>query len=172
MLLKPVRIFPDPFRGNPHKLVICECYAPDMTPIPTNTRYGAAKIFEHKKEEEPWWGLEQEYTLMRADKRTPLGWPVGGYPAPQGQYYCSVGTENAFGRMVVEAHYKACLFAGIQISGVNAEVLPGQWEYQVGPTVGLDAGDQCWAARYIMYRVCEVSRRERGGGRAVVEALR
>jgi len=49
----------------------------------------------------------------------------------QGPYYCSAGTQNSYGRQVVEAHYKACLYAGVQISGTNAEVMPGQWEYQV-----------------------------------------
>lgn len=155
VLLKPVRIFPDPFRGAPNILVLCECVAPDMTPIPSNSRHGANAIFDAKLDEVPWFGLEQEYTLFHADKRTPLGWPKGGYPGPQGPYYCSVGTENAFGRLVVEAHYRACLYAGINISGINAEVLPGQWEYQVGPCTGIESGDHCWMARFIMYRVCE-----------------
>jgi len=56
---------------------------------------------------------------------------------------------------VVEAHYRACLYAGIKMSGINAEVLPGQWEYQVGPCTGIESGDHCWMARYIMSRVCE-----------------
>jgi len=50
----------------------------------------------------------------------------------------------------VDAHYKACLYAGIDISGINGEVMPGQWEFQVGPTVGISAGDQVWVARYIL----------------------
>jgi hypothetical protein len=156
VLLKPVAIFKDPFRGAPNMLVMCECIEPvGMTPIPSNTRRAAAEAFAAKPEERPWFGLEQEYTLFNADKVTPLGWPVGGYPGPQGPYYCSAGTENSFGRLVVEAHYRACLYAGIKMSGINAEVLPGQWEYQVGPCEGISSGDHCWMARYIMYRVCE-----------------
>jgi glutamine synthetase len=46
-----------------------------MTPIPTNTRDGANAIFNKKLGEEPWFGLEQEYTLFQSDKKTPLGWP-------------------------------------------------------------------------------------------------
>ena len=99
-------------------------------PIPTNTRSPTAKIMADIAEHQPWFGIEQEYTLFEPDKKTPYGWPKEGQPGPQGPYYCSIGTENAFGRPVVEAHYKACLYAGINISGINGEVMPGQWEYQ------------------------------------------
>jgi glutamine synthetase len=51
--------------------------------------------------------------------------------------------------------YKAALYAGIAISGTNGEVMPGQQEYQVGPCVGIDAGDQLMMSRYILQRVCE-----------------
>lgn len=44
----------------------------------------------------------------------------------QGPYYCAAGADKAFGRDVVDAHYKACLYAGINISGINGEVMPGQ----------------------------------------------
>merc|ERR1711988_702868 len=86
----------------------------------------------------------------------PYGWPVGGFPSrPQGPYYCSIGTENAYGRPIVEAHYRACLYAGINISGINGEVMPGQWEYQVGPCTGIESGDQLMMSRYLLIRVCE-----------------
>ena len=155
--LKPVAFYPDPFRLGHNILVMCEACLPDgqLTPIPSNTRHAAAAVMEKAKDSVPWFGIEQEYTLFESDGRTPLGWPKHGYPAPQGPYYCSVGAENAFGRRIVEAHYRACLFAGIQISGVNAEVMPGQWEYQVGPCEGITSGDQMWISRYIMQRVCE-----------------
>jgi glutamine synthetase len=155
VLLKPVCIVPDPFRGHPNILVLAECLAPDMTPIPSNTRNAAAAIFERAPELKPWYGLEQEYTLFHADKRTPLGWPKDGYPGPQGPYYCGVGADSAFGRLIVESHYRACLFAGLKISGINAEVMPGQWEFQIGPAEGITAGDHLWLARYLLTRICE-----------------
>uniref|UniRef100_A0A1U7WZR0 glutamine synthetase n=1 Tax=Nicotiana sylvestris TaxID=4096 RepID=A0A1U7WZR0_NICSY len=77
----------------------------------------------------------------------PLGWPIGGYLGPQGPYYCSVGADKAFGRDIVNSHYKACLYAGINIGGINAEVMAGQWEFQVGPAVGISPCDDLWVAR-------------------------
>ena len=84
-----------------------------------------------------------------------MGWPKNGFPAPQGPYYCGIGTHKAYGRHLVECHYRACLYAGLDISGINAEVMPGQWEFQIGPCVGIDSGDQVWLARYILIRMAE-----------------
>jgi glutamine synthetase len=116
----------------------------------------AAAAFEGHDDEVVWFGLEQEYTLFNMDGKTPLGWPEGGMPSrAQGPYYCSVGPENSFGRHITDSVYKACLYAGIEISGTNGEVMPGQQEYQVGPCVGIAAGDQLMMSRYILQRVCE-----------------
>ncbi|KAL2554830.1 Glutamine synthetase cytosolic isozyme 1-1 [Forsythia ovata] len=159
VILYPQAIFPDPFRRGNHILVICDTYTPAGEPIPTNKRYNAAKTFSHPNvvAEEPWYGIEQEYTLLQKDVKWPLGWPVGGFPGPQGPYYCAIGADKAFGRDIVDAHYKACLYAGINISGINGEVMPGQWEYQVGPSVGISAGDQVWVSRYILERITEIA---------------
>ncbi len=157
VILYPQAVYRDPFiRGGNNILVLCDCYTPQGDAIPSNTRNKCAAQQEKVKEQVPWYGIEQEYTLFEADGTTPFGWPKCGYPGPQGPYYCSVGTENAYGRAVMEAHYKACLYAGIEISGTNCEVMPGQWEYQVGPAVGIEGGDMLWMSRYLLFRVCEI----------------
>lgn len=86
---------------------------------------------------------------------TPFGWPKEGQPGPQGPYYCSIGFENAYGRGVAEAHYRACLYADIPISGINGEVMPGQWEYQVGPAVEINGADDLIMSRFLLQRVAE-----------------
>ncbi|CAI9118630.1 OLC1v1020225C3 [Oldenlandia corymbosa var. corymbosa] len=157
VILYPQAIFKDPFRGGNNILVICDTYTPAGEPIPTNKRHKAAQIFSDPKvvSEVPWFGIEQEYTLLQKDVNWPLGWPVGGYPGPQGPYYCGAGADKSFGRDISDAHYKACLYAGINISGTNGEVMPGQWEFQVGPSVGIEAGDHIWCARYLLERITE-----------------
>mmetsp|Transcript_63292 Transcript_63292/g.100660 ORF Transcript_63292/g.100660 Transcript_63292/m.100660 type:complete len:382 (+) Transcript_63292:140-1285(+) len=157
VLLRPVRYVPCPFRGGKHIIVLCETFDSQWNPIPTNRRAFARQVFETEEvtESAPMFGLEQEYTLFTADGLRPLGFPMMGNPMPQGQYYCATGVENAFGRHLSEAHLFACMYAGLEVSGTNAEVMPGQWEYQIGPVIGIDAADQLWIARFIMQRIGE-----------------
>jgi glutamine synthetase len=135
--IRPCAIFPDPFRGGDNILVLCETWDPDGSPNKFNYRHECARLMEANAKHKPWFGLEQEYTLLGADGR-PYGWPPGGFPGPQGPYYCGVGTGKVYCRDIVEAHYKACLYAGVKIAGVNAEVMPAQWEFQVGPCEGIE----------------------------------
>jgi glutamine synthetase len=128
-VLRPVFVCPDPLRGGDHKLVLAEVLLTDMTPHPSNTRAEAALVAAQYADQEPWFGIEQEYTLFKGTR--PLGFPESGYPGPQGPYYCGVGADDVYGRPMVEAHLEACLEAGLSISGINAEVMPGQWEFQV-----------------------------------------
>ncbi len=152
-VLEPVFSCPDPIRGGENKLVMCEVLLTDMTPHVSNTRAELAPIADRFADQEPIFGIEQEYTFYK-DQR-PLGFPLGGFPAPQGGYYCGVGADEVFGRKVVEAHLDACLEAGLSISGINAEVMPGQWEFQVGPLAPLTVSDQLWVARWLLYRIAE-----------------
>ena len=164
VIMKPVAYYPDPFRGGDNVIVMTETFQytdkayKELQPANTNFRHLTKGIFDGTAKEEPWFGIEQEYSLLEKQNKftlKPLGWPDNGFPGPQGPYYCSVGANNCYGRQVAEDHYKACLHAGIQISGINAEVMPGQWEFQVGPCVGVAAADQVWMARYLLGRVAE-----------------
>ena len=152
VVLKPKALYSDPFRGEYDVLVLCGTYLQDGTPLSNNYRDWAEAIFNKAEDLQPWFGLEQEYFLLEPQSNLPLGFKSA---KTQGQYYCSVGSNNAFGRAIVEEHMMACVNAGLNMSGLNAEVAPGQWEYQVGPCLGIDAADELWVARYILERVAE-----------------
>jgi len=155
VFIRPCAIFRDPFLGGKNKLVIADTFKHDKTPHETNRRYKCEEAMNKAKDAEPWFGLEQEYSLLDRDG-WPFGWPKPhGYPKAQGPYYCSAGADRSYGRDVVDAHYKACLYAGVKICGINGEVMPSQWEFQVGPCLGISAGDHLWMARYILHRVAE-----------------
>jgi glutamine synthetase len=153
LLLRPAKLVPDPLHRENDILVLCEVMNPDGSVHWSNTRARLRGLFEKYKEHEAWFGIEQEYTLFEGNK--PLGWPDKGFPAPQGGYYCGVGNDEVFGREVVEAHADACMRAGIAIEGTNAEVMPAQWEFQIGPVTALEMGDQLWLARWLLYRIGE-----------------
>jgi glutamine synthetase len=152
-VLRPVKSVPDPVRGGDHVLVLAEVLTTDLAPHPTNTRAPLVEVAEKHASHEPLFGIEQEYTFLK-DGRV-HGFPDFGFPAPQGGYYCGVGDDEIYGREVVEAHMEACLEAGIQLSGINAEVMVGQWEFQVGPLPPVEVADQLWLARWLLYRIGE-----------------
>jgi glutamine synthetase len=152
-VLQPVKVIADPIRGGDNILALCEVLLTDMSPHPTNTRALLKPVAEKYAAFEPWFGLEQEYTFFHEGRV--FGFPQFGYPAPQGGYYCGIGADEIYGRNVVEAHMQACLEAGISLSGINAEVMVGQWEFQVGPLGPIEVGDELWLARWLLYRVAE-----------------
>eukprot|EP01012_Entosiphon_sulcatum_P005707 TRINITY_DN12584_c0_g1_i1.p1 TRINITY_DN12584_c0_g1~~TRINITY_DN12584_c0_g1_i1.p1 ORF type:complete len:385 (+),score=60.97 TRINITY_DN12584_c0_g1_i1:102-1256(+) len=152
VLLKPVRVFPHPFIKDA-TLVLCETYHVDGTPTVCNTRSFANYIFTKYADTAPIFGLEQEYVINEHGR--PYRWPTDGFPAPQGPYYCGNGHTFALGRDISLEHYQACLFAGLKISGTNAEVMPSQWEFQVGPCLGIEEGDHLVTARFLFKRIGE-----------------
>jgi len=156
VILKPKCMFKDPFRKSLQStisvLLLCETYDSNDNPLPSNNRFSANEIFSKHLIEKPWYGLEQEYFIINSLTKLPIGFNDS---LSQGQYYCGVGGENIFERKLVEKHLEYCLYAGINLSGINAEVAPGQWEFQVGPCEGILAGDHLWMARYILNRLCE-----------------
>ncbi len=150
LLLKPVACYPDPGRLGNGFLIMCEVLNADGTPHKSN---GRATIMDD--DDDFWFGFEQEYTIWNPETNKPIGFPAEGYPAPQGPYYCSVGGGKAIGREIVEEHLETCLQAGINVEGINAEVMMGQWEYQVFAKGAKKAGDEIWVARYLLERIAE-----------------
>lgn len=143
-------------------LVLCECGAASgAADLRSNTRAKARLVFSRPlvDKHKPWYGLEQEYVVLAADGRTPIAWHVGErdgcVPQRQEMHYCGTKDVTHIGRQLAETHLHLCLRAGIRVSGLNAEVLPGQWEFQVGPCAGIDAADQLWVARYLLLRAAE-----------------
>ena len=148
-VLKPVAIYPDPTRKNGY-LIMNEVYNADGEPHESNQR---ATIDDD--DDDFWFGFEQEYFLMDSRTQLPLGFPIGGYPGPQGLYYCSVGGKNTWGRDLVEKHADLCIEAGLNFEGINQEVAPGQWEFQLFSKGAKKAGDEIWLARYLLDRLTE-----------------
>ena len=148
-ILKPVSIYPDPDRRNGY-LVMNEVMNADGAPHESNGRAGI-----DDDDNDFWFGFEQEYFIMDVNTQLPLGFPIGGYPGPQGMYYCSVGGKNTWGRDLVEEHANACIDAGLNFEGINQEVAAGQWEFQLFAKGAKKAGDEIWVARYLLDRLTE-----------------
>ena len=153
-VLKPVFTCPDPLRGGGDILVLCEVYNADGTASRSNNRAAAAVTAKKHADQEPLFGIEQEYTMMTLEGY-PAGFPDGGFPGPQGPYYCGAGADRIFGREIAEEHVEACLDAELEFAGINAEVMPGQWEFQIGPAGLLEVGDHLQVARYLLHRIAE-----------------
>lgn len=155
-ILRPVKFVKDPTRSCKDAacyLVLCEVFGSDMKAHPTNTRAALRSVYKKTSELEPLFGIEQEYTMFKDGR--PFGWPTGGYPPNQGPFYCGVGSDEVFGRELVEEHLNACLAAGLPICGINSEVMPGQWEFQIGTVNALQVADSLILARWILYRLGE-----------------
>ena len=166
VILRPVAVYRNPFYNDTHDrfvpttalLVLCDTYDKNgTTPHATNARVRCAQTETACAADEPLFGIEQEYILFRRDKEVPYQWAGTGDPGcgGPGPYYCGVGGDRCFGRKIADQHLQACLRAGIEICGTNAEVTASQWEFQIGPLPALQAADQLWMARYILLRITE-----------------
>ena len=148
--LKPVRVYQ---WDTDHFFVLCEVMNPDGTPHPTNQRAKLESVAHENLENHYWWGFEQEFFLTKNDRIA--GFPENGFPNAQGPYYCGVGHGQVVGRKLSEAHLNLCLHVGIDLTGTNAEVAIGQWEYQCFSFDTMKACDDLWMSRYILYRLGE-----------------
>jgi len=148
VILKPRDYYKDPltqFKNISSYIVLCDTYINGDKPHPTNFRYNAAKVFELGNEEEPWFGLEQEYFMSGISSSKSL---------KEGEHYCG-NIENYIERQIAKRHLEVCLEAGLTISGINSEVSRFQWEFQIGPVLGIQAADQLIVARYLLEKVAE-----------------
>ena len=156
-VLRPVFVCLDPISdlkgANGDCLVFCEVYTPDLNPHPTNTRVAAVETVDIFAQHELLFGCEQEYTLFEDGR--PLGFEKKGATEAQGKYYCGVGADRVFGREIANDHMELCLKAGLMLGGINAEVMPGQWEFQLGPLPPIQMSDQLWVARWLLHRTAE-----------------
>ena len=156
--IKPVKNYPlgKFLNGMPQILVICETYLSDKTtPHPDNKRNACHITMSDQVviSADPWFGFEMEFFIMDAKTDLPLGFKTDTPPV-QGQFYCSIGGNNCFGRKIMDEFEAMCLLSGISIVGSNAEVACGQWEYQIFGK-GLIAADDAWASRFILDMVAE-----------------
>jgi glutamine synthetase len=156
VILKPVKMYKNPFINKwVSQLVLCETYDIDGNPLPTNHRHDATHIFNKKPEEICWFGLEQEYFMIRSEPHMSKmsAWHID--TESQDKYYCGIGNKSSIERAIAQEHLVTCLDIGLTISGINAEVANKQWEFQIGPCEGIAAADQLYIARYLLERIAE-----------------
>jgi len=154
-LLQPVFSCPDPVRGGNSLLALCEVLTPAGAPHASNSRAQLRSLLDDRvSDAKPLFSFQQQWTAFTAAGR-PLAWPDSGVPPPDGPFYCSVGPQNAFGRPLAEAHLDACIKAGLSVRGLNAEALPGAWDFQIGALGPLECADQVLVARWLLHRLGE-----------------
>jgi len=159
-ILRPVNFIKDKIRNKGY-LVLCEVFDADGKPNKSNSRAQLRRVLESGADKhEPWIGFEQEYTLFNGQYA--MGWPKDGFPLPQGPYYCGIGNRQVSGREIAEEHSNVCNESGLVFYGINAEVMLGQWEFQIGfrgdekENIGaLNIADHLWFARWILHKVSE-----------------
>jgi glutamine synthetase len=166
--VKTVKIDPKYFNiskvygDNTIYIVLCEVHNKDNKPHPTNSRNPAKPIFDKFSEQEIMFGLEQEYFIV--DSKTNLPNAKNFELLNEGKinqhdmdiHYCYVGITETVGRKISEHHMYACIDCGLDISGTNGEVAPCQWEFQIGPVIGIDASDQLIIARFLLMKIAEI----------------
>ena len=146
IILNPCKVYKDPMRDISDcecYLVLCDTYTSNGNPTQSNHRYSASKIFtdEMVSEYEPWFGLEQEYFIV-----------IPGKNVTTANFYCRL-PDTIIEQTIVEEHMKLCIEAGLTISGINSEVSPYQWEFQIGPSQGINAADELVVAGFLLEKV-------------------
>ena len=158
VIIRPVRLYKNPLIKSSFEsvLLLCECLNKDLSPHESNSRAKCDETANQFEKYECLFGIEQEYTILERDGK-PYKWLNDYDPGlgSQGPYYCSVGGDRAFGREIVDEHMLCCLQAGIHIQGTNAEVMPSQWEFQIGTCDMLTVSDDLLVARFFLHKITE-----------------
>lgn len=160
VVLKPVRTYMSPLDQS-FVFVLCQLDFEydhqsdklDGEPLKNfNTRAWASRMAKKYQDREAWFGAEQEYTFVDPKTGLPYRWDEYGR-ASQGNFYCSVGYPYCQLSELVREHLRLCAKMNIKICGFNAEVLPSQWEFQIGPADLLRVADDLVMARYMLFRL-------------------
>ena len=149
--LIPVFLCPDPFRLQNHKLVYCITYH-DGKALENNYYNKAINIFDTVSVGfyKPWFGMEQEFFIMDKISKMPVEYSKNN---KQGKYYCNIDECPKVERKIMEEFLSKAIDANLNICGINAEAAQGQWEFQIGPCLGIEIGNHMMIARYILCRV-------------------
>ncbi len=144
-----------------HFLLLCHCVDNNNLAVKNNNYLYAKEIFDNPKVKNsiPWFGLEQEYFIVNPSNNCVVGFDylndIIEPREPQGKYYCGFNANHSICRKIAQKHLYACQINGIKISGINAEVAYGQWEFQIGPVEGIEAAYHLWIARYLLLKIAE-----------------
>ena len=136
--------------------VFCECLNTDIkTPHKTNTRTNAFEFFNQPEviSIDPMFGIEQEFFVFKDGK--PIVWK-DEMTAPQGDYYCGNGGKSILhsSRKFLDKVIDTLNRWGINTTGYNFEVAPGQMEIQICEK-GIMAADYLIVLRFILTRYAE-----------------
>ena len=165
IILKPCAVFPDPFRKEPNVLLLCSTYDYNNNPLKNNYREQSVTILKQIDHLKPLFILEQQFLIMENCPCCPnkiSNKPYGFKDANESvlintnQHYCSIGSNNAFGRKISEQAFHSCLESGINVLSINSAIKPSQWEIQVGPDNCLNVSDHLLIVRYIIIRISEL----------------
>lgn len=156
-LLYPIALYDNPFHTSNDKtkymLVLC-----NNSYILKDKEYGIHDIMfnyfcdiKSKLEEEQYmFGFEQEFFMIDIKTGLPLG--INNFnEVIQGDYYCGNGYYNVRGRDFLLDTQEKLINAGINITGFNYEVAPGQAEFQVCD-YDMEALFQLLMLRFILIR--------------------
>ena len=155
VFLKPKKVYSDPFIKGNNILVFCDTfYLNDQSPA-LHFRKFAEEVLDFVKEFEPRFEISHELVFYRKS----IEWPLG-FPLKRENYHdfnnCEKKADLGLGRIIMEAHYKACLYAGLNISEIDNEKMEEIWKFTIGPCEGADIGDQFWLAKYLLLRCAEM----------------